>query len=185
LQPYCKSCSSKYKKEYAQKNREQINDYARSRYQKNKDAYSLANKKYTDKNKEKIYKKTLEWRMLNQNKVSQYKKKYQKNNPTVSKDSVNRRRARKLNAETFKISKREIKAILKSECRKCGSLTNIQIDHIIPLSRGGRHSVGNLQPLCRSCNASKGSKLWIEFILENKKIYTPQNKLSESFRTQV
>jgi len=32
------------------------------------------------------------------------------------------------------------------------------VDHKKPLAKGGRHSVGNLVPACRSCNFSKGTK---------------------------
>ena len=41
-------------------------------------------------------------------------------------------------------------------CLKCGSKKDITKDHVIPLIDGGRHHVSNLQPLCRSCNSSKG-----------------------------
>lgn len=44
-------------------------------------------------------------------------------------------------------------------CINCGIDENIEMDHIIPLSKGGAHHIDNIQPLCRSCNASKGSKL--------------------------
>jgi 5-methylcytosine-specific restriction endonuclease McrA len=36
------------------------------------------------------------------------------------------------------------------------------IDHIIPLSRGGRHSIGNLAPACAACNLKKGYKYLVE-----------------------
>jgi 5-methylcytosine-specific restriction endonuclease McrA len=34
-----------------------------------------------------------------------------------------------------------------------------ELDHIVPLSKGGEHSYRNTQCLCRSCNMSKGAKL--------------------------
>lgn len=43
-------------------------------------------------------------------------------------------------------------------CRKCGCTSEITIDHIIPLSKGGGSGLENLAPLCRSCNSTKGAK---------------------------
>jgi len=42
------------------------------------------------------------------------------------------------------------------KCAYCGSQKNLEVDHIIPLSRGGRHDEDNMQILCRSCNRRKG-----------------------------
>jgi 5-methylcytosine-specific restriction endonuclease McrA len=42
------------------------------------------------------------------------------------------------------------------------------IDHIIPLSKGGRHCVDNLVPCCKHCNSSKHNKLFTEWdVIEN------------------
>lgn len=44
-------------------------------------------------------------------------------------------------------------------CIECGATHYLEFDHIIPLSRGGATSAGNLQILCRSCNRTKGSRI--------------------------
>ncbi len=36
----------------------------------------------------------------------------------------------------------------------------LTIDHITPRSRGGLDAIGNLQPMCHTCNAIKGNRAW-------------------------
>ena len=43
-------------------------------------------------------------------------------------------------------------------CRRCGSIFQLEIDHIRPKSRGGINQLGNLQSLCRPCNQRKGAR---------------------------
>lgn len=45
------------------------------------------------------------------------------------------------------------------KCLCCGSTENIQLDHIIPIHKDGENKIDNLQPLCKSCNVSKGTKI--------------------------
>lgn len=45
------------------------------------------------------------------------------------------------------------------ECVICGSNINIEIDHIIPFSLGGSHSINNIQILCQNCNRKKSDKI--------------------------
>ena len=45
-------------------------------------------------------------------------------------------------------------------CRKCGRRTDdLEIDHIIPIAKGGKSTYDNLQTLCRACNKKKGSDI--------------------------
>jgi hypothetical protein len=47
----------------------------------------------------------------------------------------------------------------RHRCKYCGSTEMLQIDHVIPVARGGRTHFENLQVLCQPCNGSKGAKL--------------------------
>lgn len=40
-------------------------------------------------------------------------------------------------------------------CLKCGSGEHLEIDHVVPMSKGGPNSATNIQPLCTHCNSSK------------------------------
>ena len=72
----------------------------------------------------------------------------------------------------FKLSERD-----RCQCQICGMSVNWDdwkekdgykvsgnlypsIDHIVPISRGGTHTWGNIQLAHRKCNSSKGIKLW-------------------------
>jgi HNH endonuclease len=41
-------------------------------------------------------------------------------------------------------------------CRMCGATSPLQVDHVVPVSRGGaKDDLRNLQLLCQTCNAAK------------------------------
>ncbi len=44
-------------------------------------------------------------------------------------------------------------------CVECQATEYLEFDHVIPWSRGGATSVGNLQLLCRGCNLAKGARI--------------------------
>lgn len=56
------------------------------------------------------------------------------------------------------VSSREWEAILDQagyRCLACGATEPLTMDHVRPLSRGGRHTPSNVQVLCKPCNSKK------------------------------
>jgi len=55
------------------------------------------------------------------------------------------------------------KQMLIPRCVHCGhiffSKENLSVDHIVPLSRGGKNYKENLVPACIDCNCKRGNKL--------------------------
>jgi len=59
------------------------------------------------------------------------------------------------------LSKAVFKRLLEKynfKCNSCNSTENLSIDHIKPVSKGGKDTFDNLQILCKSCNSRKGSR---------------------------
>lgn len=45
------------------------------------------------------------------------------------------------------------------QCAQCKAISYLEFDHIIPHSKGGANTVGNVQLLCRGCNGAKGDRI--------------------------
>lgn len=66
--------------------------------------------------------------------------------------------------ERAKVSKELRQEIFERDgytCVNCGSTKkeSLEIDHIMPISKGGKTEPGNLQTLCRNCNIRKGNNI--------------------------
>jgi len=48
-------------------------------------------------------------------------------------------------------------------CNQKVGFKNLTMDHIIPLSRGGRSTKDNLVPCCKECNTAKKNALPVEW----------------------
>jgi 5-methylcytosine-specific restriction endonuclease McrA len=81
-------------------------------------------------------------------------------------------------------SKRNIMIRDKNMCCYCGSNRNLTIDHVIPLSRGGKTSFDNCVTACFRCNNKKNNRTPSEAnMFLRKKPHTPT--ISEFFMIKM
>lgn len=53
-------------------------------------------------------------------------------------------RVRRFGTVILAVTDKEVRALLARPCMACGGRQHVTLEHLITLSRGGRHSVGNL-----------------------------------------
>lgn len=85
---------------------------------------------------------------------------WRKNNKDAARAIKRNRQARERNG-VGRVTLAEWEEVLSrfdGKCAKCGSDRNIEMDHVIPLARGGTHAPDNIQPLCSLCNRRKSVK---------------------------
>ncbi len=99
------------------------------------------------------------WQQTNHEKVVRYSVAWQQRNPTKAKARHHRYKAR-LYGSGGSFTADEWRALCDwfgNQCLVCGK-SKVSIDHVVPVAKGGRNTIENLQPLCLSCNASKGDQ---------------------------
>ncbi len=47
----------------------------------------------------------------------------------------------------------------QGRCVDCGSRQRLELDHIVPLSKGGSNTVRNIELRCEACNRKKGARI--------------------------
>lgn len=94
--------------------------------------------------------------------MRQYQRKYRKTNPAKVRSFRQKRRAYKKQAPIGCIKVIAAWDIeVRSKPRNCYwcqqeiSGSDIELDHVIPLARGGAHEIGNLCVSCKTCNSRK------------------------------
>jgi 5-methylcytosine-specific restriction endonuclease McrA len=84
----------------------------------------------------------------------------------LRREANRRRRARLREVDVREITLRDISRLTSRYgglCAYCRTAPFEDLDHVIPLHLGGRHSIGNLLPACGPCNNSKYVSLIVEW----------------------
>lgn len=162
----------KYQSEY-HKAHPEIGRKAGKKY-RSKLQYKEYNRKmmaeYRSNNKEKLSQWNKKWRSSRKEKIAESQRRCRLKNPETFRAGWAKRRAIKRNVTVDMDRILEWMKLVKSKpdfiCHHCKfefSTGKVHFDHIIPLARGGSHSIDNLCASCQQCNLSKGKKLTSEW----------------------
>lgn len=151
LQGYCRKCDKEKGSQYAKNNRSSALQRTQKWQKNNRDKHLEGLRTNRIKHKE-----------------AGTLKKYPVNKEAHRLRMIERRARTRKNG-VFMLLPKEEKRLISGPCFYCGSPDRITIDHIIPIDKGGRHSVGNLVSACKSCNSSKGAKFLVVWRLRKMK----------------
>lgn len=148
---------------YRRENKEKLkisNALSRS---KKPEKYAAMKKEWKHNNREKVLLSQAAYRDANREELNAKNREYQKNNPSVIDAKNHRRRASLVQAEGNHTAKEweDLCEHYDYTCLCCGKKEpeiKLTADHVIPLSKKGKNSIDNIQPLCGSCNFKKHTK---------------------------
>ena len=168
IRSYCKDCGNKMSKDYREKDPQKRRDQINKSREANKHKYVEKKKQWhadhadelrtvrqarraamTEEQKQRKRKRHNEWLKENPDKADGYRKK--------------RRIRERMGGNTA--LEEYIEILLKDPCSYCGGVSTT-IDHITPLSKGGKHSINNITGACKSCNSAKNDKPLLIFLVQ-------------------
>jgi 5-methylcytosine-specific restriction endonuclease McrA len=158
-----------YCKEYYLKTREIRLAKCKERYKNKKEEIDLYYKKYREDNKKIVIDTNRKCYLKNKEVVIKKAIEYVKQNQDKHKKYYLIRLKAKQDSNDKTVIKKNILKMLDSQnglCKTCGCdiSEKYSIDHIVSLSKGGAHSISNIQLLCVTCNRRKGKRSQEEFL---------------------
>lgn len=111
------------------------------------------------------------WKVAHREEARRYSAKYQQDHHQWMLHVSALRRARLRGADDGTVTLLTLTDLVDrtTTCPYCKALLtteNRSLDHMQPLTKGGRHSISNLMPCCRACNSRKGNKDFSDWLLQ-------------------
>jgi 5-methylcytosine-specific restriction endonuclease McrA len=167
LRSSCADCDKLYKKTKSLESKKRDSARASSWNKNNQERRSEIRKKSERKNSENAKRSARESYKKNRDKrLALGKVMRDMKSPAEKRLKTLKARARKRGCEVFLVTPKELAKIIQRPCMYCGLKGPSEIDHLIPLEKRGSHSLGNLVPACRSCNASKSDSFYFQWKLK-------------------
>jgi 5-methylcytosine-specific restriction endonuclease McrA len=161
---YCQPCHKEYQRGWYAKNRERKDEQNRAWKETHREAYreqqraaSLARYR---RDPDKARATSQAYREQNPEKVKAQYKRWHQENPQKARDKHQRYVARRRGAERVeKIDRRYVYERDGGKCHICCrsvSSKRFSLDHLVPLSRGGNHTLDNVRLAHIPCNSRRG-----------------------------
>jgi len=161
-----------YKAEYRAKNRDKVNEYAKWYWRHHPNAKAVS-RRTKNKNRSKTNERQRVENMTPQQ-VENQKNSRRRTYLKYREDRLHRAKVggSKRRGASGNISKSYVEfclAVQDHKCVCCGSdiSDDYEIDHIVPISKGGSNYDWNIQCLCKRCNIQKSNKCPVEWALSN------------------
>ncbi len=159
--------------EYRQANKEAVRERKRKYRHEHRDAIREYSRNYWRKNAAYLSRRQREYYQDNKEMFAKLRRKWRANNPDAVGAAVARRARAELEGNaTLELIEAKWEASDRT-CILCGKPiddtvpprrpASRTIEHLIPISRGGKHDLDNLGFSHRACNTSKGSKTLEEY----------------------
>lgn len=191
---WCKVCDNANNKRYVQNNREHMREYERYDYYKNHEDHKRRRREYVKNNKEKIKQTQTKYYQKNREQILEHNRLYNEANKdkidarnktyyeTHKEDFIFKARERKKKIKNTKdgtITKETLRNMYELQLHRCAYCDNNldelgkHLDHILPLAKGGIHTLSNVHWVCPKCNLSKNDKTeeeWFDILEKQNKI---------------
>lgn len=169
---WCRPCCYAASQDWRERNRQRQRQAERARYAANPENGRAKSRRWRERNRKATREAARKYYAENQGERLVYAKKYRELNRSLIRKRARERYA--ANPGLYRLRAREraftgetaayVAELLEQPCAYCGSTEQIEIEHVVPYSRGGKTEPDNLVPACLPCNRSKGAKTPTEWL---------------------
>lgn len=181
----CRKCERAAQRSYYKRYSQDIARRVTEWRAKNPESVKAIKARYEERHKEEKRARNKHWEAVNPEKANALKAAWRAANPGYSKEWASRNRD-KVNSYAHnrrakyigRYTKADIEAIFARQRGLCANpacrvsiASKFDVDHIMPIHRGGTNWPDNIQLLCRKCNRCKDVKDPYEWAQENGKLF--------------
>lgn len=161
----CSNCERLAGREWASRNKDKLREKSRRHYRKNREESIRKSLKWYKDHPEEARRMTREFHARHPGRRKFWDKRYYENNKDafILNGHIRRARVKKSGGIISRKEWKELKEQFGNRCinPECKDPYKkpLTLDHVVPIVLGGENVIQNAQPLCKSCNSRKNTKV--------------------------